>query len=128
MDDTPIFQQLLGYEKIDYKVEGERMLARAVRKRRGAKEGEKRGTNFSNPSKPTDEGGRPKDDEGETKARRRKKKGKSEYCYWTDIIIDFVDKKIKFDVNTESLEVQDGDDGKKKKRRKKKDKNDEKLR
>ena len=37
------------------------------------------------------------------------------------------DKKIKFDVNTESLEVQD-DDGKKKKRRKKKDKNDDKLR
>ena len=39
----------------------------------------------------------------------------------------FSDKKIKFDVNTESLEVQD-DDGKKKKRRKKKDKNDDKLR
>ena len=38
-----------------------------------------------------------------------------------------LDKKIKFDVNTESLEVQD-DDGKKKKRRKKKDKNDDKLR
>lgn len=40
---------------------------------------------------------------------------------------DLLDKKIKFDVNTESLEVQD-DDGKKKKRRKKKDKNDDKLR
>ena len=73
MDDTPIFQQLLGYEKIDYKVEGERMLARAVRKRRGAREGEKRGTNFSNPSKPADDG---KEEEVEQKARRRKKKGK----------------------------------------------------
>ena len=75
MDDTPIFQQLLGYEKIDYKVEGERMLARAVRKRRGAPD-EKRGTNFSNPSNPSGEGGGQKDEEGETKARRRKKKGK----------------------------------------------------
>ena len=122
MDDTPIFQQLLGYEKIDYKVEGERMLARAVRKRRGAKD-EKRGTNFSNPSKPSSE---PKgDEEGETKARRRKKKGLLNWKGFTLIVI--LDKKIKFDVNTESLEVQD-DDGKKKKRRKKKDKNDDKLR
>ena len=134
MDDTPIFQQLLGYEKIDYKVEGERMLARAVRKRRG-QQGDKRGTNFNNPT-PSAEGDKEKDgeQEGETKARRRKKKGKGFHLktiVCTSSLTLFSDKKIKFDVNTESLEVQDEDDSKKKKkagRRKKKDKDDDKLR
>ena len=74
IDDTPIFAALLGTEKIDYKVEQERFLARAVRKRRGAGQtGDKRGTNFNNPSKPdgtkeTKEG----DEVTETKPRRRK--------------------------------------------------------
>ena len=33
IDHTPIFAQLLGQEKIDYKVDSERLLTRAIRKR-----------------------------------------------------------------------------------------------
>ena len=69
IDDTPIFAALLGTEKIDYKVEQERFLARAVRKRRG-QSGDKRGTNFSNPSKP--DAPVSKDGDEDSKPRRRK--------------------------------------------------------
>ena len=118
---------MLGTEKIDYKVEQERFLARAVRKRRG-QSGDKRGTNFSNPSKP--DAPVSKDGDEDSKPRRRKG-GKSMLSQNAENKKIISEKKIRFDATNEALEVTEEDDGKKKKkgaRRKKKDKEEDKMR
>ena len=110
------------------------MLARAIRKRRG-QGGDKRGTAFNTPAKPEDGDDGVKDGaDEETKLRRRKKKGKGLSNDLWSSLLDFllIDKKIKFDTTTETLEISNDDDDLKKKkkaaRRKKKDKNEDKLR
>ena len=106
LEDTPIFAQLLGHEKIEHKVEP-RMFQN--RRRRGKQE--KRGTNFSNTGKkPEEADGDKKDDKN--KVRKRKKKKDT--------------KKVKFENGTDNLAFVDAENDeekkKKKKRRKKKEK------
>lgn len=108
LEDTPIFAQLLGHEKIEHKVEP-RMFQN--RRRRGKQE--KRGTNFSNTGRKEGESGDADKKDDKNKLRKRKKKKEST-------------KKVKFEAGTDNVAFVDGENEeekkKKKKRRKKKEK------
>ena len=106
LEDTPIFDQLLGRAKIEYKVEP-RMFAN--RRRRGKTE--KRGTNFSNtPKKDGESADGAKDDKNKLRKRKKKKEGA---------------KKVKFKAGADNVAFVEGETDdkkdKKKKRRKKRE-------